>query len=52
MRNSPTICTPNYSNAQGQEGYQVAGPVREIYMSNPEETPAGQLRTELQLPVV
>ena len=35
----------------GQEGYQIAGPVREIYHSNPEETPDDQLETELQLPV-
>lgn len=35
----------------GEEGYEVVGPVREIYVSNPEETPADQLETELQLPV-
>jgi effector-binding domain-containing protein len=34
-----------------KKGLKIAGPLREIYLSNPQETPADQLVTELQIPI-
>ena len=34
-----------------QNGYQPAGPIREIYWSNPEITPEDKVISELQIPV-
>ncbi len=35
-----------------EKGLEITGPLREIYLSNPQETPADQIVTELQIPVV
>ncbi len=32
-------------------GYEVAGPSRELYLTNPMQTPEGELVTEIQVPV-
>ena len=34
-----------------QNGYQVAGPMREIYWNDPKQTPENELISELQVPV-
>ncbi len=34
-----------------EKGLKIMGPLREIYLSNPQETPAEQIVTELQVPI-
>lgn len=34
-----------------QNGYKVVGPAREVYLTDPEETPLDELLTEVMLPV-
>ncbi len=34
-----------------KEGYEIIGPVMEIYMNSPEEVPESELLTEIQFPV-
>ncbi len=35
-----------------QNGWRMSGPAMEMYLDNPEETPADKLRTEISIPVV
>lgn len=35
-----------------QNGWRISGPSMEMYLDNPEETPAEKLRTEISIPVV
>jgi effector-binding domain-containing protein len=35
----------------GDNGYEVAGPSRELYLTNPLQTEEGELVTEIQIPV-
>ncbi len=35
----------------GQNNYNIKGPLREIYMSNPNDTPLEEAITELQVPI-
>ncbi len=35
-----------------EKGFQTTGPDRQIYLNNPDETPAEELLTEVQIPIV
>jgi effector-binding domain-containing protein len=34
-----------------ENGYEIAGPSEEVYLSNPQETPPAELLTEVRFPV-
>jgi effector-binding domain-containing protein len=46
-----SVAFENAFNFAAEKGYETAGPDRQLYINNPDETPAEELLTEIQIPL-